>query len=277
MLKASNRYTEQMKYSMMFFNAVPIIHKRKDMVETSSLLHRFLTAYDPEENFRFREVKFRPGAVRTTKFGIDVATPSVSKLRIHPAVDSARSNKNNEEWTLYSPFRLKKAEFIDPYPNEELQDAFGFGSLLFLYTPFGFHIRIAHIPKENLDETFLSMIQNEEPINAKTFLGYIGNYGKSTGRHAHVECVSNKNEFTILDELLDIKYPNGEHKKDYTEGQLKTFYNQAGLSQSEGNKLYEAERERRGVSLLNNYVCYRYDYHTKGMRTFYNTLDLFGM
>lgn len=276
MLKVNNRYTQQLKYFMMFSIPHHII-REKNKMETSSLLHRFLAAYDPEENFSFREVKFRPGAKRTTKFGVDVDTPSVAKLRIHPAIDSAQSNRKNEEWTLYSPFRLRKAEFIDPYPNKELQDAFGFGSLLFLYTPFGFHLRIAHIPKENLEDTFLEAINNEEHVNAKEFLGYIGNYGKSTGRHAHVECVSDKREPTILDELLDLKYPNGEHKEDYTKEQLQQFYKQAGLTESEGDKLYQKERERRGVSLLNPYVCFRKDYHTKEMRTFYNTLDLFGM
>ncbi len=237
----------------------------------------FIKAYNSNPNIlNFDQVKFRPGAARTTPFGIDVTTPSVSPLRIHNAIDSAYSSRSG--WEIYVPFDIKSSEYIDPYPNERLQEAFGFGALLFLYTDYGFHLRLAHISRDQISSKTLRKLNSRKGFQAGEYLCEAGNYGIGTGKHLHLEVVSDDKTSEVLNNVLQMKYEDQNPlTQQYGREQMLDFYDKAGLSTEEGDEAFQKEIDKRGVSFINSFICKRWDYHTRKDVTFYSSMELFGM
>lgn len=235
--------------------------------ERKDLLKEFLEKYDPSHSLSFNGVKFRPGAKRTTGFGIDTTTTQYTPLRIHLAIDSARSNSTG--YKIFAPFDIERTEYYFDYGS--------FGTLLFLYTKYGFHIRIAHIEKTSFGFESWKRIESEKGYAAGEFIAECGNEGLSFGRHAHVEIVSNGNEFTILDDIIKEKFQNPNMYNNYSEEQINQVIDSSGLDRIEGWKLYESEYKRRKIKILNDYIGYRVDYHTQEDRMFYNSMAVFGM
>jgi len=231
------------------------------------LLKKFLCTYDTGHNLSFNNVKFRPAAKRTTGFGIDTTTTQYTPLRIHVAIDSARSNSTG--YKIFAPFEIDRTEYLEDYSS--------FGTLLFLHTPYDFHIRIAHMETKNFSEENLERVRSGDSFKAKELIGECGEAGLSFGRHAHVEIVSDKNDFTILDDILAEKFDDIDPYDSYSEEQIQTFIDNTSVESEKGWELYNKESERRGVKILNQYLSYRWDYHYQEMRTFYSSMALFGM
>lgn len=231
------------------------------------LLREFLEKYDPSHSLSFNNVKFRPGAKRTTGFGIDTTTTQYTPLRLHLAIDSARSNSTG--YKIFAPFDIERTEYHMDYSS--------FGTLLFLYTKYGFHIRIAHIERDTFGVESWNRIENGAGYRAGDFIAECGNAGLSFGKHAHVEVVSNDNDFTILDDILKEKFQDSNMYKNYTEDQIRQRIESAGLDSKEGWELYEYEYRRRKIKIINDYIGYRVDYHTGEDRMFYNSMAVFGM
>lgn len=230
-------------------------------------LKEFLCTYDTGHNLSFNNVKFRPGAKRTTGFGIDITTTQYTPLRLHLAIDSARSNSTG--YKIFAPFEIEKTEYMEDYGS--------FGTLLFLHTSYDFHIRIAHMAPKDFTEKNLERVRSGDSFKAGEFIGECGNAGLSFGRHAHVEVVSDRNEFTILDDILEEKFRDKNLYKSYTDSQVQDYIDSSSVDNEEGWELYEKEKDKRGVNIVNQYLCYRWDYHYQAMRTFYNSMALFGM
>jgi len=235
--------------------------------ERSELLHDFLNKYDPSHSLSFNSVKFRPGAKRTTGFGIDTTTPQYTPLRLHLAIDSARSNTSG--YKIFAPFDISKTEYHFDYSS--------FGTLLFLYTDYGFHIRIAHINRDTFGVGSWSRIEKGGGYEAGEFIAECGEVGLSFGRHAHVEIVSNDNGFTILDDILKEKFEDPNLYKNYTNEQINTQIVNAGIDKKFGWDLYEKEYRRRRIKIINDYIGFRIDYHTNEDRMFYNSMAVFGI
>lgn len=232
------------------------------------MLLGFLNEYDKSHNLTFNSITFRPGAKRTTPFGIDVTTPDYVPLRIHLAIDSSYSPRT--DYKIFNPFQTEKTEYIDNYGS--------FGSLLFLYTPFDFHIRIAHMDKSDFasKELFENII-SKEPLRVGVLIGNCGNKALSFGKHAHVEIVSNSEEKTILNDILEEKYGKIDSEKNYSDSEINEFSSLAGISDSQGKDLYEAEILKRKIIFVNDRMAKRIDYHTGKVRYFYSSMALFGM
>ena len=235
--------------------------------ERKELLHDFLNKYDPAHNLSFNGVKFRPGAKRTVGFGIDTVTTQYTKLRIHLAIDSGRSNSTGLK--LFCPFDVDRTEFLEDYLT--------FGTMLFLYTNYGFHVRIAHIELDGFAPGMLDRVRKGKSIKAGELIGDVGNAGLSFGAHAHTEIVSNENEFTILDDILEEKYDRTIVHKNYTEDQVNSYLDGASIPREEGWKMYEEEYTRRRLKIVNDYIGYRTDYFTGKERMFYSSMAVFGM
>lgn len=221
--------------------------------------------YDTDGNLTFNGVKFRPRATRTTLFGIDTTTPLVSPLRIHLGIDSGKSELTNYE--IYNPFEVIKTEYINPY--------YSFGAILRLFTPYGFELRLMHMrPTDFVPEVF-EKIKNKEGLPAGILIGNCGNYGVGTATHLHLETVSEDEFNGSLNFILLEKYKD-KSNKDYTKSEVLDYINKSGLDEAEGKRLYELEREKRKIILVNDYKAVRVDYHTQKVKTFYNSLALFG-
>lgn len=235
----------------------------------ATLLQEFLYHYDSGHSLSFNDVKFRPGAKRTTGFGIDTTTTQYTKLRIHLAIDSARSNSTG--YKIFAPFEIVKTEYLEDYLN--------FGTLLLLYTRYGFHIRIAHIAPEDFSSPEnLEKARAGEGFKASEYIADCGEAGLSFGKHAHVEVVSNENDFTILDDILKEKYGESESLyKNYSDEEIQGYLDSASLDSKEGWDLYEKEYSKRRMKILNDYIGYRRDYYTGEDRMFYNSMAIFGM
>lgn len=233
----------------------------------ADLLKEFLEKYDPSHSLSFNNVKFRPGAKRTTGFGIDTTTTQYTPLRLHLAIDSAKSNSTG--YKIFAPFDISRTEYFDDYPS--------FGTLLILYTDYGFQIRIAHIEEKNFDLGTIKRVRNNDSFNAGEFIADCGNAGLSFGIHAHVEVVSNENDFTILDDILLEKYSKADLYKNYTDKEIQDYIDSASLDSKKGWELYQYEYKRRKIKIINDYLGYRVDYHTQEDRMFYSSMAIFGM
>ena len=229
-------------------------------------LEELLEIYDPSRDLSFNNVKFRPGAKRTTPFGIDITTPQYTPLRIHDSIDSAWSTTTG--YDIYNPFTCIGTEFLDDYIS--------FGSMLILHTSYGFSIRIAHMNYEELTDKFKEALDKNKPFKAKALIGKCGNKGLSFGKHAHVTVVSDGIKETVLNDILKEKYGKS-YNKSYTTKQINVFIAEAGLSNEEGWKLYNKEVEKRNIYSINNLVLYRKDYLTGEDKYFYSSMALFGM
>lgn len=244
-------------------NSVPSL--RKDRI---NLLKSFLEKYDIAQNLNFNNIKFRPKAKRTTGFGIDITTPEYTPLRVHLAVDSSISSSTG--YNIFAPFDFSSSEYKENYLT--------FGTLLILYTNFGFQLRIAHIAPNNFSsKEMLERVRNKKAISANELIADCGSAGLSFGRHAHVELVSNENSFCILDDILEKKFSKGHLYHSYTDQSVQRYCDIAGLSFEEGISLYKKEYKKRSIQIVNDKLAYRVDYLTRKNRMFYNSMAVFGM
>ena len=230
-------------------------------------LESFLKKYDPGHNLSFNAVKFRPGAARTTPFGIDITTPEYTPLRLHLAVDSGFSSLSQYE--IYCPFDMKEVKFHKAYGS--------FGTLLVLYTHYDFEIRIAHLDPEEFSPELKSALDNKTQIKAGSLLGNCGNIGLSFGKHAHTEIVSSSLGLTILNSILEEKFNRDLVYLNYNEKEISNFIEAANIPKIKGKVFYQEEFDRRQIKFINNYQALRTDYHSKEKRIFYSSLALFGM
>jgi murein DD-endopeptidase MepM/ murein hydrolase activator NlpD len=200
----------------------------------------------------FPLVKFRPGAAFTTMFGLD---RTFDVLRLHPGIDRAKGSGIDG---IYCPFDVYKTEWIPEYPS--------FGSMFILY-PDGvdFEVRIMH-----MEET----PRVEGDVKGGSYIGEAGNKGVGTGRHTHVEIISSGPMCDTLESILLKKYGQG-YDKSYKEGTIKAYCDKYELT--DGMGYYEREIKKRKIESINSIVCRRIDYHTGERRTFYSSLELFGM
>lgn len=209
----------------------------------------------------FDNVKFRPGVDFSTAFGLD---NTFNAFRIHNAVDRSNNGKELTANPIYCPF--------DAYPEWFEEYSGGFGSMLRLKTPYGFEIRIMHM-------------QDVEPvakdkktlIPAGTLIGYAGNKGLGTGVHSHVEVISEDKTCELLDDILLDKYPADEVHKEITLQDATRYIQEKKLKEDYDNPANAWNRElvKRKIAALYSYHCYRTDYHTGKLCTFYSSKALF--
>lgn len=210
--------------------------------------------------YGFKNVVFFPGARKTTDFGLD---QTFGTIRIHVAIDRAGGPM------VHVPFDTKDIELIFSEPVYRNS----FGNLIRLKT-YGadFEVRIAHFELGELQKEFVDLVQGGKLVPAGTPIAPPGNAGKSTGAHTHTEVISLGQHSEILDDLV-------EHygQEEITPRTVKEYAEIHGLDERLALEIFENEKRRRGVEYLTNQTCYRWDYHTGGMKTFYNSWSLFGM
>ena len=208
-------------------------------------------------------IRFRDGAPHTSPFGLQVL-PQENRFRIHTATDRGWSKR--EGYRIWCPFEVDEVEFITSGYEES------FGTILRLFVKDAdFEMRVMHISPKDLDSDFLKDVDNKSCIHSGAFIGYAGEEGVSFGKHTHTELVSLGEKSQILD---DLAYDVGNGYKvyeDFPRGYVEDFCRDAGVGMGE----YDKQRQRRGIRVLNNYLCRRKDYHTPAWRTFYDTDKLF--
>ena len=208
----------------------------------------------------FDNVKFRPGVAFTTAFGLD---NTFEAFRIHNAVDRGNNGTEPTKNPIYCPF--------DAVPEWHAEYSGGFGSLLRLKTPYGFEIRIMHMNDVE------PIAKGKELIPAGTFIGYAGNKGVGTNTHTHVEVVSDENTCELLDSILLDKHAAVTVHRETTLRDAIAYIHNKELKQDYDAPAAAWNREitKRGIRALYSFHCYRVDYHTGKLKTFYSSQALF--
>lgn len=209
-------------------------------------------------NLDFPAVKFRDGASFTVEFGLD---GTFNTLRLHPAVD-------RDHGSIYAPFRCR-ARFLPDSPDR-------FGNLLIMETDYGFDIRVAHM--ETLDFAFARLIATGAEIPAGMYVGEAGRAGLVKGidgRHTHTEVVSQTRTCPALDLVMAEKI-GPDFLVPYSDDEVREYCLGQGFA-TEPLMAYADQRIRRGITLINDYVCDKIDYLSQRPRRLYSSLALFGM
>jgi hypothetical protein len=206
---------------------------------------------------------YRDGAAHTSPFGLQVL-PQENRFRIHNATDRGWSARSG--YRIWCPFEVDEAEYI----TEGYEKSFGTILRLFVKDA-DFELRVMHILPEEIDPKFLELVQGNSVIDPGTYIGMAGDAGLSHGRHTHTELVSLGAKSSILQDLV-YEHGNG-HKafEDFSQGYVQDWLRDYDLSQ----EVYTKQRQVKGITVLNNYLCKRKDYLTGGWRTFYDSKKLF--
>lgn len=213
----------------------------------------------------FDNVKFRPGVAFTTPFGLD---NTFNALRIHNAIDRGNKGLRLENNPVYNPFECTPIWYSE-YSG-------GFGSMLRLKTEYGFEIRIMHM--EDVSEEVKDAVASNSKLAPGVLLGYAGNKGVGTAVHTHVEVVSTENTCELLDQILLSKYDSEIVHKEVTLKDAIVYMESRNIADKDPPAAaWRREIQKRGISALYTYHCYRTDYHTGQLKTFYSSQAVFGM
>jgi murein DD-endopeptidase MepM/ murein hydrolase activator NlpD len=210
----------------------------------------------------FDNVKFRPGVAFTTPFGLD---NTFDAFRIHNAIDRGNNGIASDKNPIYCPFDAEPEWFADY--------AGGFGSMLRLKTAYGFEVRIMHMNDVE------PVAKGKALIKAGTLIGYAGNKGVGTATHTHVEIVSSEKTSELLDSILLDKYAERDVTREVTLKDAVRYITDKELTKDFDAPAAAWSREisKRGIQALYTYHCYRVDYHSGKLRTFYSSQALFGI
>ncbi len=229
----------------------------------------------------FDNVKFRPGAVFTSEFGLTERYKVINDKvvwgypGIHKGIDRGGSRLENRKNPIYCPFDFGSSGYKD-WKGRYV------GTDVYLYSKYGFRLRVCHMWPDEIKT--LDQLTSGYAVSAGTLLGPIGSCGFSTAAHSHVEVESwgFNGEWVetceVLDEVLlekfgsvanqDIThneimeiYGNCEHTKDWDSRKRLTDYKQILVV--------------KNIAFVNQYkLQVRYRGKTT---TLYSTRALFGM
>lgn len=240
------------------------------------MIENFLKNYDKNNNYNFDTCKYRPGASFTAGFGLD---NTFKKLRLHAAID--RGYSKFSIYNIYAPFDIENAYYIGNYGT--------YGSLLFLpVKDADFELRIAHTKINELAPYFQNYINKNEKFNisAGERIGDAGNLGLSVGieiipgkagAHTHTEIASKGISSSVLDYILEQKVNKDILETPYTDAELISYAKNNGLNPDTILEDFIEDKKKRNITFINDYKCIRRDYHTKKIKTFYNSKILFIM
>lgn len=216
-------------------------------------------------------MKFRPGAKRTTGFGLD---NTFGRLRIHNAIDIA----STKPAYIWAPFFFSHSE----YYNEAETKTMGlgvFGTIAILKVKDAdFSMRIMHVATEDWDaEAMEYFIARGTIFPGEILATHEHIVGKSTGPHIHVEYVSEGKESALLNTLLYEQYNTIPFTEKYSAKYAKQWAGKQGLDEGEAEQDFYKQIDNKKIIRINDYLCQRYDYFTgyTEEKTFYNSYLLF--
>jgi murein DD-endopeptidase MepM/ murein hydrolase activator NlpD len=233
-------------------------------------------------------IRFRPGAIFTSAFGIDSNRYKQIDGKIvwgypgeHLGVDRAGGltktiNGEKINGVVICPFNFGSSGFVD-------YGGHGYGSIVYLYHKMGFCLRICHMfPNEILIKDEL---QKGYAIKMGTVIGPNGTYGFSTGRHTHVEIEAWGyhgnwlNETPVLDILLDNKYGEAA-RQPFTDEEVCEIYKSSEKAKDwhDANMIdnFKGIMKIIGAYWANKHKIVFKDNYGR-LTTFYNSQSLFGM
>ncbi len=202
-------------------------------MEISKELRKFLEQYDAHKNLKFFRIQVFPYAKLVEPFGLHYQEGNLYFSR-----GSLYSNYSSDFQHIYTPFTCY------PIYHEEK-------NTLELVTDYLFSIKIYDVIKISFTPSLRKAIREKSFLTEGTYLGKSGKHIPFHKTTSYIEVI--KNDSTVLEDLLALKYPSEPYIKGYTQEELQLFFDIYGIPYDQGLEQFPQIEKKLDTPIINSF------------------------